>query len=238
VPRVLPLIEDTSTNGTWKNFQKLVKDQPTPLRSGDLVKLVNPAPTKDQPEAECPEHLFFTFYDLRPMAFIAFRLRLCRVHAALPDGAEALASEHADEERAPEGRVSTDVDWHDGGSGKLYHELFDEERALGEGSYGVVWYTEEPNVTRERALHSQQKRPTDISHERHQSSELSRQRAPQSHSIFNSNKQYQRALDNHQNRLTKKSGCAQLGEAQDIGGQGRCQENGLAQAADAEAECE
>jgi hypothetical protein len=52
--RVLPLLEDTSTNGTWINFAKLKKNVPTALRSGDLVKLVNPAPTAQDPEGKCP----------------------------------------------------------------------------------------------------------------------------------------------------------------------------------------
>ena len=52
--RVLPLLEDTSTNGTWINFAKLQKNVPTALSNGDLVKLVNPAPTAQDPEGKCP----------------------------------------------------------------------------------------------------------------------------------------------------------------------------------------
>ena len=52
--RMLPLLEDSSTNGTWINFTKLQKHVPRPLHSGDLVKLVNPAPTAQDPEAKCP----------------------------------------------------------------------------------------------------------------------------------------------------------------------------------------
>jgi len=38
------VLEDTSTNGTWLNFQKLSRGQSAPLEHGALVKLVIPEP--------------------------------------------------------------------------------------------------------------------------------------------------------------------------------------------------
>ena len=80
----MPVLQDTSTNGTWLNFRKLSREESAPLANGDFIKLVNPDTEKDA-SATCPKELFFRFWDTRPMAFIAFRLRLLPVRLpALP----------------------------------------------------------------------------------------------------------------------------------------------------------
>jgi len=41
-------VQDTSSNGTWLNFQRLARNESKPLQNGDLIKLVNPDASLDQ----------------------------------------------------------------------------------------------------------------------------------------------------------------------------------------------
>ncbi len=52
------------------HIYRIQKHEERRLQNGDLIKLVNPA------DATCPDNLFFTFYDTRPIPFIAYRIHL------------------------------------------------------------------------------------------------------------------------------------------------------------------
>jgi len=41
-------VQDTSTNGTWLNFQRLERNESKALQNGDLIKLVNPDASQDE----------------------------------------------------------------------------------------------------------------------------------------------------------------------------------------------
>ena len=147
------LLTDTSTNGTWLNFTKLERGDSRPLRHGDLIKLVNPA----APEHQCPDHLYFTFHDTRPLAWKAYRLRLKAVQVSdadlgrgpnglSHDAGVQLAEDSSGEPRAGTleetgGRAEIDqVEWDKNARGETlsYADAFREIRPLGGGTYGSV----------------------------------------------------------------------------------------------------
>jgi hypothetical protein len=162
--RVAPVLENTGLNGSWLNFTKLNKGESKALRHGDLVKLVNPDTSKD-PGARCPENLYFTFHDTRPLEFKAYRLRLRPVavsadassKGAETEGSGEDAEDVASAERAEASGGEDEVDWAkaldgEGASRPAFADLFDLCGQLGEGTFARVYAARHKASGREVAV--------------------------------------------------------------------------------------